>query len=91
MFSTVPAEFNIFNPSLRMFFAAFKSRSKTCPFLHVHSLIERYKDVIDKITIGCLTGTYQELINIQKHCQILLKNNEKNNNTVTDSNNQYNG
>ena len=43
VFSTVPAEFNIFNPSLRMFFAAFKSRSNTCPFLQVHSLIERFK------------------------------------------------
>lgn len=54
-------------------------------------IVDSHKDVIDKITIGCLTGTYQELINIQKHCQILLKNNEKNNNTVADSNNQYNG
>ena len=43
VFSTVPAEFNIFNPSFRMFFAALRSRSNTCPFLQVHSLIERFK------------------------------------------------
>lgn len=54
-------------------------------------IVGSHKDIIDKITIGCLTGTYQELINIRDHCQILLKNNEKNNNTVADSNNQHNG
>lgn len=54
-------------------------------------IVDSHKDVIDKITIGCLTGTYQELINIHNHCKMLLKNNEKNNNTVAGSNNQHNG
>ena len=54
-------------------------------------VVGSHKDMIDKITIGCLTGTYQELINIHNHCKSLLKSNEKNNNTVAGSNNQHNG
>ena len=35
VFSTVPAEFNIFNPSLRMFFAALRSRSNVYLYVSV--------------------------------------------------------
>ena len=29
--------------------------------------------IVDTVTIGCLTGTYAELVKIFNHCQTLLK------------------
>lgn len=40
--------------------------------INTHSANDDLKTV-DKITIGCLTGTYKELKDIYEHCQTLLK------------------